>query len=156
MIVKIMVNMMVKVMVKVLGKVVVDRSQWWSRWRSSCQWRWWWWLWGLWPTKSRTILYATVFVVFFISLWMCESHSSVFLLIVNVQISQFCFSSHCECANLQSPSFVRDPINSGSEASLGAKTSHTWWDRVQFRFLCKKSYCQIKGNFYFLHAPKLS
>ena len=48
-----------------------------------------------------------------------------FLLILNVQISQFCFSSHCECANLQSPSFVRDPINSGSEASLGAKTSHT-------------------------------
>ena len=35
------------------------------------------------------------------------------------------FSPHSECANLQSPSFVRDPINSGSEASLGAKTSHT-------------------------------
>ena len=36
-----------------------------------------------------------------------------------------CFFLHSECVNLQSPSFVLDPINLGSVGSLGEKTSHT-------------------------------
>ena len=93
--------------------------------------------------QVKNNLICNSFCCFFSSFWICKSHSSVFLLIVNVQISS------------RRPSFEIQSIQALRQV-LGQKHHTPGGIESSLGFFCKNSYCQIKGNLnlLFFDAPQ--